>query len=235
MFTPHTTMVKQSSVGMAVTVVHTPGGGNVVVGRTVAVPLVVVKGRMVTMVPLLMNIWHPKRQRIKLLIWMLKVLFAVVVGRTVTVLGGAIVVVGGKVVVGRTVTVLEGEDMLVVVVLVTVDSVVVLVRVFVLVRVKVVRVVVKKSVEKDEWLVVRVEVGETLEDPKERVSVQPLLLLDSHGSGEESEGEGEELLRGHGRGGRSREQEEGSLGSHLEGSPLNQLRSLGPGAGSSSS
>lgn len=45
--------VKQSSVGMAVTVVHTPGGGKVVVGETVA--LVIVKGRTVTMVPLLVD------------------------------------------------------------------------------------------------------------------------------------------------------------------------------------
>lgn len=52
-FIPHITTVKHSSSGMAVTVVHTPGG-KVVVGRTVTVLLV--DGRTVIEVPLLMNI-----------------------------------------------------------------------------------------------------------------------------------------------------------------------------------
>lgn len=212
------------------------------VGRTVTVPLKVVKGRTVTMAPLLMNIWHPKRQMMTVLIFVM-LLLKVVVGRTVTVLEGVtggVVDVRGKVVVGRTVTVLEGVEALVVIAvvgvivceeLVLVVNVSVLVRVLALVLVLVLGRVVKKSVEKDVLLLVlRVNVS---------VKVKPLSIHGGARSDEDSDskeghegdpGEHElsrerELSRGH---------DEGSRGSHLEVSPLNQLRSLTAGPGSSS-
>lgn len=163
---------------------------------------------------------------IKLLICTL--LLLVVVGRTVTVLGGGTNVdVCGNVVVGKTVAVLVGVKALLVLMLegLVIEEVNVVVKVFVLVLVlvEVLGKVVKKLVEKDSFAV---------EVEKALVKVNPLSLLESNDSNEDFDGEKREGDLGEQDG--SLGHEEGSLGSQVEEMPLNQLRSLTGGGGSSS-
>lgn len=133
--------------------------------------------------------------------------------------------------VGKTVTLLVGVKVLVVELLVTEELVVVVVMsvlVLVLVLVEVLGEVVKKSVENDTLWVMEVE--NSLESEME---VKPLSTLESHCPDGEKEQEGD-------RGGEKEQEgdpgghDEGSLGSQLEVLPLNQLRSLTAGMGSSS-